>query len=303
MHHIHQKRRGFTVQELMIVIAIMGLLVAFSFGAFNAAVAHSRTSRTKVIIAKLDQIVMERWESYRTRPVPIRSAGGTDPRTAALNRLNALRELMRMEMPNTIADVNDAPAVLPARPALNRAHQRRAGAGWSPAWQHAECLYLIVASMRDHDKSALDFFTKDEIGDLDGDGVPEILDGWGNPIQFVRWPVGYVSDPGPNPASDGHAAVTMQNRTTPDSFDPLKADTRAASGGTYDLKPLIFSLGPDKVDNPIGINLPTSGYSSTTPPNDPFFSTSVSSRPGAIPDSQSAAAAADNITNHYQEAE
>lgn len=39
-----------------------------------------------------------------------------------------------------------------------------------------------------------DDFTSKEIGDTDNDGLPEFLDGWGNPIQFFRWPVFYHSD-------------------------------------------------------------------------------------------------------------
>jgi prepilin-type N-terminal cleavage/methylation domain-containing protein len=313
MNTIRQKHRGFTVPELMIVVAILGLLVAFSFGAYNSAVAHSRASRTKVVIAKLDQLVMERWESYRTRPVPIRVNDPTKPLTfvppnhpqfaqlAAQKRLYALREIMRMELPNTRADVLDNPVYV-ARTAINRGYLRKVPSTWSETWQQAECLYLIVASMRDHDKSALDFFTNDEIGDLDQDGVPEILDGWGNPIQFIRWPVGYRSD-APIPA------VTMQNSSTPDSFDPLKAHDfdGKLKVTTFDLKPLIYSFGPDKIVN-AGIILPDSGYSSTEPPNDPFsssFNPPVGSIAGYgdVSDAEAAAAAADNITNHFQEAE
>jgi prepilin-type N-terminal cleavage/methylation domain-containing protein len=299
-HNTTRQPAGFTVVELLMVMLIMGLLVGLSLTAFNAAVAHSRVSRTKVVIAKLDQLVMDRWESYRTRPVPIRSAATTDPRTAAQNRLYALREIMRMELPNTRADVNDNPVRLPSRPAINRGYQRKVPAGWTDTWQHAECLYLIVASMRDNDKSALDFFSKDEIGDLDNDGVPEILDGWGNPIQFIRWPAGYRTDAA-NPA------LTMQNQNNPDSFDPLKAHSLTGNVTTFDLKPLIYSFGPDK-EVAAGIILPTSGYSSTSPPNDPYsttFSPQIGSIAGygSVSNSQAVAAAADNITNHYQEAE
>ena len=51
---------------------------------------------------------MERYEGYRTRAVPIKIAVGTDPRTAAFLRLTALRELMRLEMPERISDLCDA---------------------------------------------------------------------------------------------------------------------------------------------------------------------------------------------------
>ena len=30
------------------------------------------------------------------------------------------------------------------------------------------------------------------IGDTDDDGAPEFLDGWGRPIEFIRWPTGFA---------------------------------------------------------------------------------------------------------------
>jgi Tfp pilus assembly protein PilE len=340
MNHSPTTRQsaGFTVVELLTVMLILSLLVAMSLSAFSAAVNQAKISRTKVIIAKLDQLIMDRWESYRTRPIPINVNNSNNTTTyldqsnlqvrqnfarlASEKRLWALREIMRMELPNTRADVTDAP-VLVTRTAINRGYQRKVPSTWNNTWQHAECLYLIVASMRDHEKSALDFFTSDEIGDLDGDGVPEILDAWGTPIQFVRWPAGYLSTGVTNPA------ITPQDKTIPDSFDLLRVDRRYGDTDTtndpYDLKPLIYSCGPDKEVAPTGINLPGFGYSTTTIDaipiipyqkngrkpyaNDPYFVPSSGSAAGSIDadatftSAQAATAAADNITNHYQEAE
>ena len=42
---------------------------------------------------------------------------------------------------------------------------------------------------------ALEAIPSSNIGDTDNDGLREILDGWGNPLGFIRWPVGY-SDQG-----------------------------------------------------------------------------------------------------------
>ena len=36
-------------------------------------------------------------------------------------------------------------------------------------------------------------FSDSEIKDTDNDGVPEFVDGWGEPIQFYRWPVAHHS--------------------------------------------------------------------------------------------------------------
>ena len=41
-----------------------------------------------------------------------------------------------------------------------------------------------------------DEFTDREVRDTDGDGLPEFVDAWGEPLQFFRWPVAHVSDPG-----------------------------------------------------------------------------------------------------------
>jgi hypothetical protein len=32
------------------------------------------------------------------------------------------------------------------------------------------------------------------VGDTDGDGLPEFIDAWGEPLQFYRWPILYRSD-------------------------------------------------------------------------------------------------------------
>ena len=39
-----------------------------------------------------------------------------------------------------------------------------------------------------------DDFTGREVQDTDGDGMPEFVDAWNQPIQFFRWPVYYHSD-------------------------------------------------------------------------------------------------------------
>ena len=332
-------RAAVTLIELLFVMMILVILVAAAFGAYTGAVAQARIERTRAIIARLDLLITEKYESYKTRAVPIRVLAGTRPvgdsyqDTAADNtltngmydngetivapstapyeygaaeyRLYALRELMRLEMPCVKADVVVGPVqqsyfpgpvppgyglqFLSARPALNRNYLKRACnipgglAAWTEPYEGAECLYLIVSSMRDGEDSALSSFAPSEIGDFDGDGMLEFHDAFGNPIEFVRWPAGYSEHPGPlstspngewgaagvdddsdgiddNPSEAGWPGSddilpppTPQTRNfkkAPDPFDPLKVDGRYRLPNNFitpfALYPLVYSPGPDE---------------------------------------------------------
>mgnify|MGYP000982551294 CR=1 FL=1 len=63
-----------------------------------------------------------------------------------------------------------------------------------------------------------DSFKASEVGDTDGDGLPEFLDGWGNPIRFYRWPTHYHSD--------------LQRGINPEGFDGI--DNNGKDGVDYD---------------------------------------------------------------------
>lgn len=60
----------------------------------------------------------------------------------------------------------------------------------------SEMLYaLLVEGQGPYGASLLrENFTDKEVKDTDNDGLPEFVDGWGNPFQFFRWPIYYPSD-------------------------------------------------------------------------------------------------------------
>ncbi|MAI74510.1 MAG: protein containing Prepilin-type cleavage/methylation [Rhodopirellula sp.] len=123
--------------------------------------------------------------------------------------------------------------------------------------QGAECLYLIMATSFVGGSPALEAIPAANIGDTDNDGLREILDGWGNPLGFIRWPVGYFD---PDLSID---------KTIPDEFDLFRSDyaytmvpgSTSSSAGAYDvftnvnfnngtikpwsMRPLVFSAGAD----------------------------------------------------------
>jgi prepilin-type N-terminal cleavage/methylation domain-containing protein len=60
----------------------------------------------------------------------------------------------------------------------------------------AEVLYALLVEGQGPLGSTFnrDDFTGKEVQDTDGDGLPEFVDGWGEPLQFYRWPIYYHSD-------------------------------------------------------------------------------------------------------------
>ena len=340
-------RRAFTLVELLVVIVVITLMSSISLFALYGVREDARERRARAQVAKINELIMQQWEAYRTRALPLRIAPGTDPRVAARLRLDALRELMRMELPDRMTDLyirdgsgnwvsptsvadptmffGSTPVVLDSPPSAWLGFQRRIianalrGNTWTVTHEHSECLYMILAGMRDGDTTGLEWFLESEIGDVDGDGMPEILDPWGRPIYFLRWAPGFPS------------ALQDPARPEPDPFDPLRADPRwdpqsFSGGGTlpqpFALFPLIYSAGrdggygiiirEDPEPSPGIAGAPTYPFYQSShlfpycealfpalrPMNDPYFVLPLSGQRVGLPVENTAD---DNITNHLLE--
>ena len=246
---LSSKRSAFTLVELLVTVAVIAILASLLLGALYSAQDSARAQKTRSTIAKLHTMMTQRWESYKTRRVPITVPAGTRPADAALMRLTAIRELMRLELPDRNSDIlvgqpaaglnltrftsigSTGATVDVPWPSLNAAYRRKLGAP-TPAdtqFQAAECLFIILTTSIDDDTEGVERFGDSEIGDKDGDGRREFKDAWGNPISWVRWPAGFVSE--------------LQNSDPVVNHDPF--DPRRVQAGAYALFPLIFSPGPD----------------------------------------------------------
>ena len=122
--------------------------------------------------------------------------------------------------------------------------------------------------------------------------MPEILDAWGNPIRFVRWPVGFDSD------------FVDQNSVAP--FDPGRVFSgvlRAGNqGGSFQSVPLIVSPGPDGWLD-LALSRGRVYYGDSFVPNDPYVNVGTVNSPLLIGDYYDADDlgtnnATDNIHSH-----
>ena len=209
----------------------------------------AKAHKTRALIAKLDAVIKDKWQTYQYRRVPLylgpdqyddstgNVAGqydsadnlltdwygdGTyrstsaDPRSAAKIRLEAIHELMRWELPDRYSDVVQVqadgtvgggptgpsafltPTPIPTmvEPSLAATYRKRINSAPNRDIinQGAEMLYLIVMQSLAGDEDSRDVFKPDNIGDVDNDGMPEFIDGWGRPIKFLRWAPGLISD-------------------------------------------------------------------------------------------------------------
>jgi prepilin-type N-terminal cleavage/methylation domain-containing protein len=173
----------------------------------------------------------------------------------AKSQLAKRRLLMAYEMPDSWADVKNSVSLVvngttgvPALPAYCRTGAVRGYAAFkggllansanvnpTAEFEGAECLYMIVARSG-FDPYAIENFRSDEIGDKDGDGAPEFLDVWGNPILFLRWAPGFTQY--------SQVQKTDNNLTAPVSpHDPM--DPQGVDRPGYALIPLIVSGGED----------------------------------------------------------
>ena len=60
-----EARAGFTLVELMTVIAIIGMLSAVSITTVRAAIQSARDTQTRTTIAKIDSVLTESYEKYQ----------------------------------------------------------------------------------------------------------------------------------------------------------------------------------------------------------------------------------------------
>ncbi|TWU28287.1 prepilin-type N-terminal cleavage/methylation domain-containing protein [Bythopirellula polymerisocia] len=259
---INQKSRlGVTLIELLIAIAIIATLSAVFLGASRSAMESARAARTKTTISKLHTLLMEQYASYMTRTIDLapgfkQSINGlpANVRTAVTQdmRLLALREQMKYEMPDHWSDLNDNPVMLFRKPAVASIYDRRYQKvlNWANGdsdklakvvqHQAAECLYLTIMYLTG-DGEARTLFSSQDIGDTDGDGAPEFLDGWGNPIAWVRWPAGFVAR---------SSLMAGDTTTDHDPFDPFKrnlADVLPAGGSAYPLNDVFVRQAVDQL--------------------------------------------------------
>ena len=207
-------QHGFTLVELLLVVAIIAILSTLAVGMLRTAQLEARTSATEGRIALIQTILSTYIEDMEFRKLPFRDsdirnwagAGATYGEAQAL-REKILVDYLNAEMPSLNSELGKFPTLnypqgnvaanlaLPRyQTALIRQWDALRNANASIGEDSAkdplsgELLYKLLEMIKFEGESALEVLGNSAQGNVDGDSFPEIVDSWGEPLQFeISW--------------------------------------------------------------------------------------------------------------------
>jgi prepilin-type N-terminal cleavage/methylation domain-containing protein len=285
-----RQRAGFTLIELLIVIAIIGILMSLTGAAVFKTIQVKRRSNTQQTVQKLYLQLQRQMKAViddaRTEPVtsnqPLMTLAGGDANRA---RIIWIKMRLKQQFPQSYAEaINPAPGYLNPEPAYGRILAGKSSAN-NPLTESAACLLMaLTAVSRRGAQQDADFLNSLERTDTDGDGIPEICDGYGNAVAFFRWPTpGPSSDPNyilltTAPPSGWNPNPTAKYQDVQDPTGTLQA-TGWSGAATLQgmgiptpnryMVPVVVSAGPDGL---MGIDPNTMSVTSISQNQDNIYS-------------------------------
>lgn len=188
-------RRGFTLVELLVVIALIAFLIAITVTAYGNYVQSTRVKASRTTVTKVASILDDRLRAFNIAFEPGRQnqfsadinnyvANGLD---LELARIIVRKEKLKQFFPQRFAELD-------ATQVANDGFTLPGTSNSDDETESAEVLYymLVHGDVLGAAPVADDEFLGSEVADTDKDGWLEFVDSWGNPIRFYRWPTRLV---------------------------------------------------------------------------------------------------------------
>lgn len=250
------RRAGFTMIELLIVLAIITILMSISWVVYGMAVENARSAATRVTLVDIQQAVDAKTAALAKNNVKglaqrfqasYAQGGNPSPNATISERIAEIlvrKNIYKEAMPTRLEDMwgfDVTPGTADDSPLWaiwKRKYQGLAvsdstprPAGYRRDLENSELLHLFLtegASFGDA-KVNIDRITPRHIADANNNGLPEFVDDWGSPVRFYGW-THRLTRPGGNGApidqtlfnQTAHLLSTAQ--TLPSSPSPYPAN-------------------------------------------------------------------------------
>lgn len=216
---------AFTLIEILIVLTIVSIIAAALGVTINNMMTSAREAQTIATLRKIDGLIIERQQGLQrafegrdfrryvktTRERLIKG----DPERGipqlyglSANAVEAIarKDFTREFFPQRFIEMSDFRSTtgivadrIPDRIQFDEIYGSAVtwtGANFKspvnhdPITESSELLYFAITRMEVFGTPpvAVDDFSTREVADTDNDGLPEFIDGWGNPLRFYRWP-------------------------------------------------------------------------------------------------------------------
>jgi prepilin-type N-terminal cleavage/methylation domain-containing protein len=189
------RRAGFSLIEILVVIGLIAFLTAALVAVVPRVANASKVAATRATIKKVDELLNDRINGFRRWILrQDQQAGSGIPSYVDLgiyqqvgNNLQVakaicIKKLFAQAFAQTYSELPSS---------IQTANPRTGPQGLGDS---AGCLYLILTKgpLFDTEPPSAADLKALEVVDTDGDGIPEIVDAWGQPLRFYRWPTRLV---------------------------------------------------------------------------------------------------------------
>jgi prepilin-type N-terminal cleavage/methylation domain-containing protein len=200
-----RSRSGFTLVELLVVLAIILVILALTASAFMQVLTVQRRGNTEQTIITAQKLLEKQWSAVVSQAD---KEDVTDPSLSAvltmaggdLQRAKVILKKLRLQQafPTSFNEVF-AGSVLPTTRAALNYQTALTNAGFtaanlpSPIDPSESSVLLLLAFQQSLDGTTVpeDVLGSSTVADSQWTTLRLLVDGWGQPLTFIRWPIGY----------------------------------------------------------------------------------------------------------------